>query len=82
MHNCIRFYKIKQNQALQGNPHVSQVLGDAVATGEDDRIKGAGVQLRQILHLHLSLAMAETRSLHHHVPTQGPEVIIYTVFCN
>ena len=73
---------MKYKEVLGGTPRVSQVLGDAMATGEDDRVKGAGVQPGEVLHLHLSLAMAEARSLHHHVPTRGPKIIIYTVFCN
>ena len=50
------------------HPSLSQVLGDAVTSREDDRIKAVDVQLGKIVHLHRSLSVTEARGLHHHVP--------------
>lgn len=58
----------------------SQILSDTIATRKDDSIKAVDIQLGQVLHLHISLIMTEPSRLHHHVPMQGPEIIINTTF--
>lgn len=58
----------------------SQILSNAVATGKDDSIKAVDIQLGQVLHLHVSLIMTEASRFNHHVPMQGPKIMINTTF--